>query len=38
MSGKFLRPYDSITEAEVELQIDNIFYAISKKGSSGNYQ
>ena len=38
MSGKFLRTYRSITEAEVQLSLNSINQAISKKGSAGGYQ
>lgn len=38
MNGKFLRYFDSITEAEFEIGIENIYQAIEKKVSSGNYQ
>lgn len=38
ISGKFIRTYRSITEAESELQLNSIQQAIVKKGSAGNYQ
>lgn len=38
MSGKFLRTYRSITEAEIQLSLNSINQAISKKGSAGGYQ
>lgn len=38
LSGKFLRYYDSIVEAEETLQISTIKQAILKKYSSGGYQ
>ena len=38
ISGKFLRTFKSITEAEVALSLNNISQAIYKKGSAGGYQ
>ena len=38
ISGKFLRYYDSITEAEAALQVNTIYQAIVKKYTSGGYQ
>lgn len=38
ISGKFLRYYDSMAEAERELQINTIDQAIRKKYTSGGYQ
>lgn len=38
ISGKFLRTFKSITEAEVALSLNSIAQAIYKKGSSGGYQ
>lgn len=38
ISGKFIRIWNSISEAEYELRINNIYNAIHKGGSSGNYQ
>lgn len=38
ISGKFLRTWNSISEAEYELKINNIYNAIQKKGTSGNFQ
>lgn len=38
ISGKFLRYYDSLAEAERELQISTIDQAIRKKYTSGGYQ
>lgn len=38
ISGKFLRTYKSITEAEVSLSLNSIRQAIVKKGSSGGFQ
>jgi len=38
ISGKFLRYYDSIAEAEQELQISTIHQAIVKKFTSGGFQ
>lgn len=38
LSGKFLRTFNSISEAERELQINTIHQAIVKKYSSGGYQ
>lgn len=38
ISGKFLRTFKSITEAEVALSLNSIHQAIVKKGSSGGFQ
>nr|DAE19930.1 MAG TPA: intron associated endonuclease [CrAss-like virus sp. ctYsL76] len=38
ISGKFIRYYDSITEAEEKLQINTIKQAINKKCLSGGFQ
>lgn len=38
ISGKFIRTFNSITEAEVSLQLNSIQQAITKKGSAGGYQ
>lgn len=38
ISGKFLRTFNSISEAERELQINTIHQAITKRFSSGGYQ
>lgn len=38
ISGKFLRTFKSITDAEVALSLNSIFQAISNKGSAGGYQ
>ena len=38
ISGKFLRYFDSMAEAERELGISNIYQAIKKNGTSGGYQ
>ena len=38
ISGKFLRTYRSIAEAEVQLSLNSISQAIIKKGSAGGYQ
>ena len=38
ISGKFLRTFKSITEAEVALSLNSISQAIIKKGSSGGFQ
>lgn len=38
ISGKFLRYYNSITEAEAELQVCTIYQAIIKHYTSGGYQ
>lgn len=38
ISGKFLRTFKSIIEAESALQINSIQQAITKKGSSGGFQ
>ncbi|MGN0966102.1 MAG: NUMOD1 domain-containing DNA-binding protein [Candidatus Coprovivens sp.] len=37
ISGKFLRTFKSITDAEVALSLNSIFQAISNKGSAGGY-
>lgn len=38
ISGKFLRYYDSISQAEKELHVNTIEQAIQKKYTSGGYQ
>ena len=38
ISGKFIRHYNNITEAEQELQINTIKQAISKKCLAGGFQ
>ena len=38
LSGKFLRTFKSIIEAEETVHISNIWQAINKKGSSGGFQ
>lgn len=38
ISGKFIRTFKSITEAEVSLSLNSITQAIIKKGSAGGYQ
>lgn len=38
LTGKFLRTFKSITEAEVSLSLNSIQQAITKKGSAGGFQ
>lgn len=38
INGKFLRTFNSITEAEISLSLNSIQQAITKKGSAGGFQ